>query len=76
MVSAMLTNALNRYTRFYALWVILFGLATCAAPAPFGMETPRRRTRCHLRLRLYYHRQPAPGNMGQNGARFGVNRKS
>lgn len=40
MVSAMLTNALNLYTRFYALWVILFGLAAYAAPAPFVSVKP------------------------------------
>lgn len=36
----MLTRALNLYTRFYALWVVLFGLAAWFAPAPFLVIKP------------------------------------
>lgn len=31
----MLTKALTVYTRFYALWVVLFGILAFAVPAPF-----------------------------------------
>ncbi len=35
MVSGMLSKALTFYTRFYALWVVIFGLLAFVAPAPF-----------------------------------------